>query len=115
MTDIKFFDNDAVVRLGEAILSQLQMDYVKAYIKYLKYGDTAEIYHYGKGWQQRCVDSINEMEKYIRSSMLTADKADAIIFELRRQAKVAVSKGKSPKKALYRRVEEPRFTALERV
>ena len=114
MTEFAFFDDDAVIRLGEAILSQLQMDYVKAYIKYLKNGSGSEIYSYGKGRRQRCIDIIKELEWYLHASCLTGEYADAIIAELRRQAEVAVSKGKSAKKAMYRRVDEPRFTKLER-
>ena len=102
MTGINFFDEDAVIRLGEAILGQLQMDYVKAYIKLLKYGPTSEIYHYGKGRRQRCCDAIKELDDYIKTSSLTTEHSEAIIIELRRQAEAAVYKGKRAKKTKER-------------
>lgn len=106
MVNTEFFDEEAVIRLAEAILSQLQMDYMKAYIKYLKFGSEYEIYSYGKGRRQRCIDMIREMEEFIRSSTMTAEYDDAIITELRRQAEEAVSKGKNAHKMMYRRTGE---------
>lgn len=98
-----FFDDDAAVRLGEAILTQLQQDYVKVYMKYLKKGPDATVFKYGKGTRSTVGTEIKDMDLYIRSNTMTAEHADAIIEELRRQARVAVEKGLSARKINHRK------------
>lgn len=98
----EFFDNDAVLRLGEAILSQLQQDYMGTYKKYILEGPESRVYSFGNKKLQHAEDALHEMDQYIRSSMLTADRAESIIEELRRQGKEAAENGLSAKKVNWR-------------
>lgn len=101
MTD--FLDDDAAVRLGEAILTQLQQDYVKVYMRYLTKGPDSVFYKYGKGFRSTAKAEIEDMDLYIRSSTMTAEHADAIIEELQRQARYAVEKKLTARKINHRK------------
>lgn len=108
MANFLFYDDNAVIALGEAILSQLQLDYMGAYIRYLTDGPNACVTAYGKGRRKSAKDLLKEMDDYIRSSTLTAEHAESIIEELRRQGREAVAKGTTAKKVNMRKYEEPR-------
>ena len=102
MGSLEFFDDDAVIRLGEAILSQLQQDYVGAYATLLKDGPDKVVYRYGSGPRMTASYAVKEMEGDIHRSSMTAEYADSIIEELRRQAREIAETGKTAKKVNWR-------------
>ena len=105
--DIHFFDDDAVIRLGEAILSQLQVDYIHVYKVFLVKGPTALVGRYGYGKRKTADEMLDEYDRYIRSSNLTAGYSEEIIKELRRQGEAIAANGTNARKVNHRKFEEP--------